>query len=120
MTVDELINGVKNKKIILCDNAKQRAQVIEFLQDLGFELSNETEDLIIRLNDEPIFLCPGMQEYGNLIVCWRTAFVRDLLDENPDRIIRFEDVPFASFEETFEETDEDFAFAFHELCGFSM
>lgn len=102
LSVTEFENMISDGAIVYCTNRKECLEVIDFLESLGFPLSQTIRDFEGVEN----YLSPGLNR-RKVISRYSNCYVEDeLKEQSVGTIIHFEEVPFK--EVCSQQSDEDF------------
>ena len=112
LSVTEFRNLISDGAIVYCANREDCLEVIDFLQSLGFPLS----ETIMDFEHTETYLSPGLDDWGiSAISRYANKFVERILSKTQTTsdiipqtraIIHFEEVPFK--EVCSQQSDEDF------------
>lgn len=111
LSVAEFKDLISDGAIVYCTNKEDCLKVIDFLQSLGFPLS----ETIMNFKGTETYLSPGFGEFRKLIARYSNSYINKNLKTKtntiihfgkPRTIIRFEEVPFE--EVCSQQSDEDF------------
>lgn len=111
LSVTEFRDLISDGAIVYCTNKEDCLKVIDFLQSLGFPLSETATDF----EDAETYLSPGLNWRNSAISRYANEFVERILSKTQATwdiiprnrtIIHFEEVPFE--EVCSQQSDEDF------------
>lgn len=111
LSVAEFKDLISDRAIVYCTNKEDCLKVIDFLQSLGFPLSETATDF----EDTETYLSPGLNWRNSAISRYANEFVERILSKTQATwdiiprnrtIIHFEEVPFE--EVCSQQSDEDF------------
>lgn len=104
LSVTEFKDLISDGAIVYCANREEYLEVIDFLQSLGFPLS----ETIMDFERTETYLSPGLNLGDMVISRYENRYIKNVLlkTQTPRTIIRFEQVPFKEF--TKESSAEEF------------
>lgn len=111
MTINEFMYAIEHGVRVECDNLQQRDDVLLFLVDIGYEISEDTRDYLGSNPSETWYMHPGKSPNNGCITIWRGA-------QN-----EHDPIPYKSVEKLIAQSDmslderseEEFSAAFSEL-----